>query len=110
MLGLLAATSTPIRPRTPPGRPGLREMFDQCAPPSVLLYRPLPGPPSSSDQGVRCACHIAAYRTLGSRGSITRPMAPVLSSTKRILFQLLPPSVDLKTPRSGFGANTWPID
>ena len=26
------------------------------------------------------------------------------------LLQVLPPSVDLNTPRSGFGLKTWPID
>src|SRR5487761_1824615 len=37
-------------------------------------------------------------------------MAPVFSSTKSIFCQVLPPSVDLKTPRSGLGANTCPIE
>ena len=35
---------------------------------------------------------------------------PVSSSMNLTLFQVLPPSVVLKTPRSGFGPNRWPGD
>src|SRR5580692_9411674 len=110
MWGLLAATETPIFPSVPPGNPGCVEIFDQCAPPSVVLYRPLPGPPLVSFHGTRCACHIAAYSSLGSRGFIARSTAPVPSSTKRILRHDLPPSTVLKTPRSALGLKTCPID
>src|SRR5207302_5436994 len=101
----------PTRPRTVCcGKPGLRVILVQCAPPSVVLYMPLPGPPLESPHGLRTACHIVAYISSGLPGSITRQIAPVSLSTNRIFFQDLPPSVDLKTPRLGSGANTCPIE
>ena len=54
------------------------------------------------DHGVRNASHVEASRWLGFFGSRLRSTAPLFSSRKSVFFQLLPPSVDLKTPRSGW--------
>ena len=43
-------------------------------------------------------------------GSIAMSVNPVSSSMNLILFHVLPPSVVLKMPRSGFGPNRWPGD
>src|SRR5690348_10702744 len=99
-----------MRPRVPSGKPWLWLRFVQCAPPSVDLYSPLPGPPLTSAHGKRCASHIAAYSTCELCGSITRSIVPVLSSIQKIFCHVCPPSVDLKTPRLASAVNTWPND
>jgi hypothetical protein len=53
-------TSMPMRPTTPDGRPGLRVSSVQVSPPSVDLYRPLPGPPLDICHETRYASHSAA--------------------------------------------------
>ena len=58
--------------------------------------------------GCRSPCHIEANSTLGEPGWISRSAAPVESVTKRTFRHDLPPSVDLKTPRSRLGANGLP--
>ena len=40
---------------------------------------------------------------------MTRSVAPVSSSTLRTWLQESPPSVVLKTPRSGFAPKRWPL-
>src|SRR5262249_36253180 len=45
----------------------------------------------------------AAYMTFGLRRSIEMSTAPVLLSRNSVFFQVLPPSVLLKTPRSSLG-------
>ncbi len=42
---LADVTATPMRPTRPLGSPGLRVISVHVSPPSVLLNRPLPGPP-----------------------------------------------------------------
>src|SRR5712672_573855 len=58
-------TAMPIRPTMPRGRPGFRVISVHVSPPSVLLNRPLPGPPDDIWYSVRYASHNAAYMTLG---------------------------------------------
>src|SRR4030095_15851698 len=82
--------------------------FVHVLPASVLLYRPLPAPPLESDHGVRPACQTATYMTSGLDGSNWKSTAPVESFTNRILFHVLPPSVDLNSPRCSFAVNAGP--
>src|SRR3954463_11379074 len=63
--GSAALTATPILPSIPAGRPALRVISVQCSPPSVDLYRPLPGPPLDIVHSLRYASHNAAYITSG---------------------------------------------
>ena len=67
----------------------------QVVPPSVDLYKPLPGPPLVTFQGVRPCSHIAAYKMVGLFISIDNSAQPVLSSINKTLFQVAPPSIDL---------------
>src|SRR6185312_309927 len=109
MFGSLGATATVTFPQMPGGNPGWCEILVQWAPASVVLYSPLPGPPLDSIQWRRYACHMLAYRTCGFDGAIPRVIAPVLSSTYRIFFQVCPPSVVLNTPRSGLDTHPDPV-
>src|SRR5437762_5898474 len=84
------------------GKPSF--ILSHVSPSSVDLYRPLPGPPLMTFHGSRPCSHIAAYRIRGFVMSIDSSAAPVFSSTKRTFFQVLPPSLDLKRPRSLLGA------
>ena len=52
------------------GQPGVLRQLGPVAPPSVVLKRPLPGPPLESECGVRNTSHRAAYSTSGFFGSI----------------------------------------
>src|SRR6266581_5053141 len=70
--GSAPETLTSILPTGPAGRPRRLVSSVQVVPPSVDLNSPLPGPPSSSSQNLRAACHIAAERTFGLDGSIDR--------------------------------------
>ena len=72
------------------------------------MYIPEPSPPEVKNQGLRPYCHMAAISLLGFSGSITKSAHPVESFTKRVLFQVSPPSIDLNTPRSGFGPQAEP--
>jgi len=85
---------TPILPRSPSGRPGLREISSQVSPPSKLLNRPLPGPPLEMFQKLRRASHIEANSRRGLLGSIVRSIVPATSLRCRIFCQLLPPSFE----------------
>ena len=87
----------------PAGSPGLRVISVQVSPPSVDLKRPLPGPPLDIWYSTRYASHSAANITFGFLRSIATSTAPVLSSRNSTVFQVLPPSVVLKTPRSSLG-------
>ena len=108
LLGFTGEIAIPTLPMIPLGSPVLRVISVQWSPPSVVLKIPLPAPPLINSHGFRPACQSAAYSTSGFVGSITSSIAPVESFRKRIFFQVLPPSVVLKTPRSGFGAQTCP--
>src|SRR5947209_16881779 len=99
---------TPIFPMIPDGRPGFRLISAHVSPPSVDLKRPLAGPPLDSDHGVRNTSQMAAKRTFGFWGSIARSTAPAELVRKSTLFQVCPPSLDRKTPRSSFGPYGWP--
>ena len=95
------AIATPILPRSPAGKPSSSDNFFQFLPPSCVMYKPLPEPPELKNQGSRLCSHIAAINLLGLVGSIIRSATPVLLFTKRTFSQVSPPSVVLKTPRSG---------
>src|SRR5258706_1140563 len=69
---------------------------------------PLPGPPPLKPHALRWRWYIAAYSVSGVRGSITRSVAPVLSSTNSDFVHVAPPSVVLNTPRSALGPQRWP--
>src|SRR6476660_6562610 len=102
--------ATPILPSTPVGRPGLRVISVQRSPPSVDLKRPLPGPPLDIWYSTPYASHSAAKITLGLRRSIEMSTAPVFASRTSVFFQVLPPSVLLKTPRSLLSVPYLPND
>src|SRR5215510_7239312 len=97
-------TATPMRPNTPDGRPDARLISVHVSPPSVDLNNPLPGPPLDIWYSTRYASHRPANITLGLRRSIAMSIPPVLLSRKSTFFQVLPPSVVLKMPRSSLGA------
>ncbi len=82
----------PMRPIIPDGIPGLRVISFHVSPPSVDLKRPLPGPPLDIVYSLRNASHIAAYITFGFVRSMAMSIAAVLSSRKRTLRQVRPPS------------------
>src|SRR6185312_12052216 len=104
----LGATAIPILPHTPLGRP-LPVSWVQVVPPSVDLYRPLPGPPLSERQGRRRNWYIAAYTIWLLLGSNSTSTAPVLSSLYRTFFQVWPPSSERKRPRSALGPEACPM-
>src|SRR5579871_1315404 len=89
---LLLQTAIAILP-IPSGNPFF--IFSQCSPPSVDLYRPLPGPPLITCQGLRPCSHMAAYKMEGLFMSIDNSEQPVISFTNKTFFQVTPPSVDL---------------
>src|SRR4030081_3310983 len=99
--GFTRDTVTPILPRFAVGSPAVSLLH--VSPPSVDLYRALPGPVLEMSHGVRRTCHVVTYRTSGLDGSIAMSAAPGLSSTNRAFCQLLPPSFVRNTPRSVFG-------
>src|SRR5215469_7132591 len=100
-LGWLVANANPILPYSPSGKPSSLPNFFQFLPPSMVRYRPLPGPPLLKSHGVRRCCHMLASRRLGLEGSITRSLQPEVSLVYRIFVHVSPPSVVLKTPLSG---------
>ena len=77
------------------GNPGLRVISVQCSPPSVDLYKPLPGPPLDIEYSTRKASQSAAYITFGLCGSIEMSMPPDFASLNNTRRHVLPPSVDL---------------
>src|SRR6266705_4163720 len=92
-----------ILPTSPCGSPGLRVISRHVSPPSVDLYRPLPGPPLDIWYSTRYASHSAANITFGFRRSIATSAAPVLPSLNSTFFHVVPPSELLNTPRSSLG-------
>src|SRR5574337_1262129 len=104
--GLLGAAASVMRPVSPLGKPSVS--FFQVSPPSVERHTPPVALPLIMVQGLRCAVHMPANSTCGLPGSITRVEAPVLSSTYSTFCQVLPASVVLNTPRSGFGPQGLP--
>src|SRR4051812_44306044 len=101
-------TAIPTLPHSGLGSPGFFVSSVQVLPPSVVLNRPLPGPPLENECGVRKTSHNPAYRMSGFFGSMTRSTAPVLSSRNSTRSQFLPPSFDRNTPRSGLGPYGFP--
>src|SRR5256885_5130842 len=76
--GFARDTLTPTLPiGAPSGRPRRDVSGVQVVPPSVDLNSPLPGPPSTCCQNLPWTCHIPAYSTFGSAGSMARSTAPV---------------------------------
>ena len=59
-LELAPLTATPMRPTSPAGIPVLRVISLHVSPPSVLLNRPLPGPPLDIWYSLRYASHSDA--------------------------------------------------
>ena len=90
--------ANPILPKLEFGIPFFNAF--QVSPPSVLLCKPDPGPPPRYPATVLCLCHVAAYKTVGFVGSISKSVAPTHSESPRVRFQVLPPSIDLYTPLS----------
>src|SRR6056300_140734 len=90
--GLALDTAMAIFPFSS-GRPFSNKV--QCAPPSTVLYKPLPTPPLTTCQGNLWCSHIAAYNTSGFCISIDNSAAPLRLFTKSCFFQFLPPSVVL---------------
>ena len=98
-----------ILPSNPTGKPGYFEMSFQVSPPSSLLYKPLPFPPSFNDQGLRQDCHSEAYIVRGLDGSNTTLMQPALSFLNNMRSHDLPPSFVLYRPRSELVPNIFPM-
>src|SRR5262245_52115056 len=107
MFGFERATSSPMRPSTPSGKP-LPSSFVHVLPASAVFQIAVPGPPPLKPQEVRRRWYDAAYRVFVSTGSITMSVKPVSSSMNLTLAQVLPPSVVLYIPRSLFGPNRRP--
>src|SRR5437868_14098015 len=97
-LGLAGDIERPMRPRSSLGNPDCDLI--QVLPPSVERCTPEPGPPAMQPKTRRLRCQVVATSMSGLRGSSWMSFAPVQSSTERILFQVLPPSAVLYTPRS----------
>src|SRR6266540_339026 len=87
-------TSRPMRPSNPEGNPPPSSFF-QLFPASTVFQIPLPGPPPLNPHEVLRRWYEAEYKILLSDASITRSVNPVSSSINLILFQVVPPSVDL---------------
>src|SRR5690242_16040753 len=104
--GLLGATATAIWITF--GRPV--PIGFQVLPPSVDLNRP-PDVPSNEpfSHGACCCCHKVAYTICGLDGSESTSSPLVYSSLYNTFWKVLPPSVERKMPRSGFGPYGWPI-
>src|SRR6516164_646928 len=106
-LGLLRAIAMPIRaqPSSAPGNP--LAIGRHVVPPSVDLYKPLPGivndSPLRTSHGATRAAQSAAKRVSELLGSITRSAAPVFSSLYKTFSKVLPPSSERNTPRSELG-------
>src|SRR5688572_12327097 len=107
MFGSEGANASAMRPILPAGRP-LPASRVHRSPPSSERQMPLPGPPPTKQHAVRRRWYVAANSVFGFDGSIAISVAPVFSSTYSTLFQLWPPFVLLKTPRSAFGPNRFP--
>src|SRR6266849_8662769 len=96
--GLDGATASAILPYGFSGRPSLFAAVSsvQWSPPSVVLNRPLPGPPERKVQPWRRKSHMLAYSVFGSCGfaaNMAQPLDPLVPAST--FFQLLPPSVVL---------------
>ena len=92
----------------PLGRPLFFVMSIHVSPRSTDFHIPLSGPPLVKVHGSRFACHIAANIILEFFGLIDRSIPPVSGLLYNTFFQLLPPSTDLKIPRSLFGPKACP--
>src|SRR5579884_2301411 len=103
--GFAGDIAMPMCPRIPPGKPPPVTCV-HVFPPSVLLYRPLPGPllGGYTFHGGRRVCQSDAKITFESDGLSVMSIAPVFSSLYRTLLHVLPPSTDLNTPRCALAA------
>ena len=101
--------ATPIRPKLPLGKPSSSVIFFQVFPPSCVMCIPEPSPPDLKNQGSRLCSHNVAISLFGLVGSIIKSATPVLLLINNILFQVCPPSVVLKTPRSGCSPHGEPM-
>src|SRR5690606_7861709 len=101
-------TEIPTIPHTPFGKPWLSVMFVQVSPPSVLFHIAEPSPPLSRLYGVLLIRHVLAYIMRGLFGSKQRSIAPASALANNVRFQVLPPSMDLYTPRSSEDLNRSP--
>src|SRR5690242_12999463 len=88
------------------GRP-LPSLF-QVLPPSCERQMPPSVLPLTCVHGLRCSVHMPAYSTFGLDGSIAMSLAPVVSLTYSTLFQVLPASVVMNTPRVSLGFHGLP--
>ena len=85
------ATATSILPTGGLGNPV--SAFFQVAPPSRVMYTPLPGPPLYIAHVCITTCHVPAISTFGSFASIEMPEQPVFGSTNSTRSHVSPPSV-----------------
>src|ERR1041385_7085755 len=115
--GFYGAAPPPPRPHGPLGSPVA--LFSssrvQSAPPSVLLNNPLPlgasgpSPPERKVQPFLRKSHIPANSVPGCCGSIVSIEQPVEAlAPASTLFQVLPPSLVLYTPRSLLSLQSLP--
>src|SRR5262249_39076129 len=87
-----------MRPMSPFGKPFIN--FVHVPPAFGDLYTRLSGPPPTNCPTARRRCHVEAYSTSALFGSITMSLPPVSGLTSSTAFQVAPPSVVLKMPRS----------
>jgi hypothetical protein len=92
------AIATSILPTGGLGNPS--SAFFQVAPPSRVMYTPLPSPPLNIAHVWTTTCHVPAMSTLGSLASIEMPEQPVSGLTNSTRSQVSPPLVVRYTPRS----------
>src|SRR5437763_1780646 len=93
--GFTGETVTPMRPMTPRGSPGLREMSVQLSPPSVDFH----SPPAFDALPRTHASPIPAWITLGSESATAMaPTEAVWNCPSEIGSQDAPLSVVFHTP------------
>src|SRR5215218_5232690 len=97
----------PIRPFIVSGKPPPL-ISAQVSPASVLFQRPLPGPPLFRKWGPRTRSQLDAHSTLLSLGSIARSTKPALLLMNLTSRHVVPPSILLYKPRSGFAPHVCP--
>src|SRR5690242_2642263 len=96
----------PMRPFSPVGNPRVTGVH--VSPPSVDLYSREPEPVGMPPKLLRWRVYVDARMTRGFVGSNATSLAPVFSSTYNTFFHVRPPSVVLKSPRSGLGPRMLP--
>src|SRR5690242_917235 len=99
--------ASPMRPLVVSGKPPPFTSV-HVLPASVVFHRALPGPPELRKYGPRTRCQLEANSTSGLVGSIAMSMKPACGLMNFASCQVVPPSVVLYRPRSGFGPQAQP--